>query len=264
MGEDFDDLANQILGTQPAAATPASPLAVPPQPAQPATTQPATPPAPAPAVPPVGEQAAPAQAVPPQAGDTQPSDPVDAVLAEMQTKEKELFEKILPAFAISPELAAELEENAIAATPKLLAKTFMHSVSTSLRYMQQIIPGMVQRQIAQATAARAVEDEFFGQFKKLDRTKHGADVISFANTFRQQNPQITREALFSRVGAAVMAMHGITPEAAAAVVAQVTGQPPAPAPAAPAPFAPALGGSVVASSPVVSPNGFAGMGQDYD
>ncbi len=265
MGEDFDDLANQILGTQPVAAVAASPLAVPPQPVPPAPGQPVVPPAPAQAVPPEGQPAVPAPAAPPQPGATQPSDPVDAVLAEMQAQEKAIFDKILPAFAITPELAAELEADAITATPKLLAKTFMSSVSTSLRYMQQIVPGMIAREIARSTAARTVEDAFFGQFKKLDREKHGADVISFANAFRQKNPQITREALFSQVGAAVMAMHGITPEAAAAAVAAVTGQAPAIAvPQAPAPFSPALGGSVVASSPVAPPNGFVGMGNDYD
>jgi hypothetical protein len=184
----------------------------------------------------------------------------------MQAKEAELFQKILPAFELSPEIVAEMETDAVRAVPKVLAKTFMHSVSTSLRYMQQIVPQMIARELAKAKASTDVEKAFFGKFSQLDAAKHGKDIVAFAQMFRQQNPQMTQDELFTRVGAATMAMHGIVPgvpPAASPGVVSVT--PIAPSAPAVAPFVPAQGGTVVAANPVAGqPSGFAGMGLDFD
>lgn len=268
MGEDFDDLAIAILSTEPAPAPAATPTPASPQPPEATPPVTATPPAPAPAAPPVAAQPpVPAAPAAPQSGETQPPDAVEAVLSEMQTKEKEIFEKILPAFALTPELVAEMEADAVATVPKLLASTFMKAVATSLRYNQQIVPQMISRAIAQKAASDEIERSFFSQFKDLDRAKHGKDIVAFAQTFKTQNPQITREELFSKVGAAVMAIHGIVPSASAA--AQIAQQPgvvsvtPVP-PQQPTAFVPAsTGGTVMPpQSPVVT--GFEGMGGDYD
>jgi hypothetical protein len=182
----------------------------------------------------------------------------------MQTKEQELFQKILPAFALSPEMVAEMETDAVNAVPKVLAKTFMHSVSTSLRYMQQIVPKMIEREVARIRASDETEKAFFGKYSQLNPKDHGQDIIAFANMFRQQNPQMTRDELFDRVGAAVMAMRGIAPAAHVATQPGVVSAVPVPSVApAPAHFVPAQGGSVVATQPVKS-NGWDAMGQDFD
>lgn len=273
MGGDFDDLTSALLSVPPPAApaaqstsqTPAAPQAASPQPPATPEAQPQPAPAPAPAVPQAQPQAQPPAASNPQVG-AQPSDPVEAVLAEMQTKEAELYNQILPAFALSPELVAEMETDAVNAVPKVLAQTFMKSVSTSLKYMQQIVPHMIARAVAQRDASQAVERAFFGKFGQLNAEKHGADIVAFADMFRKQNPNISQEDLFARTGAAVMAMHGITPGTVASIAQQPGVVAVTPVnPQQPTPFVPAAtGGAVVAKPQVADSTGFLGMGRDYD
>lgn len=268
MGEDdLDDLdgINFDLPTSKAPAdaaapSPAAPVTEPAPAAAPAATDPAQSAAP-PATP-----ASAAPATPPATTEGDSSPPTaESALAELAARNEEIFKAILPKFAIPKELVQELEDDAVAATPKLLARTYMNAVETSLQYMQTLVPNMISRAIAQDRVAREAEGEFLKQFPLLDKTKHGNDIRAFAKAFRQAQPDIDKDSLLRQVGLAVMAKHGIVPTAAAPAASPSPAPAPA-SPAAPVAFSPAgVGARVVSSTPVDMPGReFAGLGLDLD
>ena len=100
-----------------------------------------------------------------------------------------------------------------------------------------------------------MENAFFKQWNLLDRTKHGEDIRTFAQTFANAKPGMSQSELFSLVGAAVMAKHGLAATAAAPVAAS---------PAA-SPFTPAVTSAPVThQKPVGEQNPFAGLGFNFD
>lgn len=179
----------------------------------------------------------------------------EAILHAIQTKSADFIEALAPSFAVSPELAVELEADYAAAVPKLLANVYMKSVASSVDYIQKLVPPIIDRHLAQANAHRAAEEEFFGQFPGLNRKSHGADIVALGKAFTAANPKITKEQLFQLVGAATMAKHGIAPGV----------RPPAPVSRAAPAFTPAATSApqVVHQTPV-SDNLFDGMGRDYE
>lgn len=180
---------------------------------------------------------------------------VDALLQAMNERSAEVLQQVVPEFALSPEQITELETDAATAVPKLLAQTHLRSLKAMATLLKEMVPSMIVQTVEQQNAARDMEASFFKQWDKLDRTKHGADIKSFAHAFAAANPKMTREELFSLVGAAVMAKHGLTMSAPASAA------PPPPA----VPFAPAATSApVVHQKPVDDSNPFAGMGRNFD
>lgn len=226
----------------------------------PAAQTPTAPAAQAPVVPQVAQQPQqqPEAQAPVQAQTTEvASQPqsLESVIQAFATNEAEMTNQLAANFAIDPALAEELETNYAQAVPKLLASTFVKAVHTSLQYMQQYVPQIVEKSQAEARAYQEAEKAFFGQFPDLEASKHGKDIQAFARAFVAHNPKITRDELFASVGNAVRAKYGLT--------GQEQNRPAAPS--APRPFAPA-GNSAPISLPVaqseVSP--FWGLGQDFE
>lgn len=262
----FSQDIDEILGEPKA---PAAPVADPALAAPKASEAPVAPPVVAPVPPPV--VAAPqAQAPASEAATPQPqpqrAEGIDGVLGEIKGQEAQLLEQISTSFALSPEDVSALELDAVEHTPKLLAKTYLRSVETSLQYMKTLIPSMVERRISQMRQEMEVESAFFSKFPSIQKDAHGKDVVAFATAFRSANPGITRDELFARVGAAVMAQYSLTAAA----------KPPAPAPLtatqrmlngtqiASAPgFAPASSGVVTHQQPVQG-SPWDGIGQEFE
>lgn len=261
LGEEFDALVDLPIPTttKPAAApAPTAPVAPATSPATVAApsvqSQPSEAPAPASAVPGEPKKDAAAAA---ETGTEVQAGSVDEALSAIQNMGGEIFQQVVSQFALSPEQVTELETDAVAAVPKLLASSYIRSVQTSLAYMKQMVPTIIQRYMAEDAMARAAESEFFSQWKSLDRAKHGEDIRSFAKMFHQANPKISRKDLFSMVGSAVMAKHGI----AAAIP---TPPPASVSPAVPG-FAPAAAGApIVHSTPILDENPFMGLGREFD
>ncbi len=221
---------------------------------------PTAPAAQAPVVPPVAQQPQ-AQPVAQATVQAQPTEvtsqpqSLESVIQAFATNEAEMTNQLAANFAIDPALAEELETNYAQAVPKLLASTFVKAVHTSLQYMQQYVPQIVEKSQAEARAYQEAEKAFFGQFPDLNVSNHGNDIQSFARAFVSHNPKITRDELFTLVGNAVRGKYGLTN--------QVQAKPPVSQ--AQRPFAPA-GNSAPISLPVaqteVSP--FWGLGQEHE
>lgn len=164
-------------------------------------------------------------------------------------------------FQLSKEEQDALEEDAVAAIPKLLARAMIETSTVALNQIGTLVPQMIQQHMALSQATSAAEEKFYGMFDQLDKEKHGEDVQAFAQSFRASSPQIDQDSLFSMVGAAVMAKHGIKPEAKAS---NGDGeQPNTPPKPKSKPFVPAQqGAAVVLEKEPESP--YAGLGQDFD
>lgn len=230
-----------------AAKLPVAPVAPAPVATAPAPTAPAAPAAPVAAVPPAAAAATVSTEARPVTA--------ESILEAIAKDGPGFIEALTPQFAVSPELALELEADYAAAVPKLLANVYMKSIATAVDYINKLVPAMIDRHAAQQRLHTDAETEFFGKFKGLNRAAHGADIIALAKAFTAANPKMDKQSLFDLVGAAVMAKHGIVGNTA----------PPASAPAArPAGFTPAGSGPVVVSQTQVSDNLFEGMGRDYE
>ena len=231
----------QQTATQPvkAAPTQAAPQAEPPQP-----------PAQVPAVDPPKPTA--------QMTEVDPSQPLslDALIGQFEANSQAMADQLAPSFAIDDALAAELDTDWRGAMPKVLAKTFVNAVQTSLQYMQMYVPQIVSQAQAQENAYREAETSFFSKFKTLDRSKHGNDIRAYARAFAQANPGLTRDQLFDFVGNAVMAKFGLVGQ-----------QPPVPGnqpPARQMPFSPAASSAPAMNVTVTDVNPFSGLGMDFD
>lgn len=258
LGGDFDELESlpEIAPTKPAATAPLPQVSA----AQPPTAQaaqpPATPPAATAAAPDAAAQV-PATAAPEAAPATQTDVPpaeIDQLLTALDERAADVLQQVAPQFQLTPEQITELETDAAAAVPKLLANTYLKTIKTVMSMVKEVVPSAIQQTMARTEAAREMETAFFKQWNLLDRTKHGNDIRMFAQTFAAANPRITQAELFSLVGAAVMAKHGLSANAAAA------------APASPSPsFTPAVASAPVThQKPVGESSPFAGMGFHFD
>lgn len=192
-----------------------------------------------------------------QAAQAPASDPVGPQgLVEQLAQHREEVIGALAAdrFKLTPAEAEALENDAVGAIPRIMARTYQEAVSSALLHIQNFVPRMVQEQIQVMSRQREAEDAFYSSNKSLERGKHHNDVMQFARLFRQHNPQITGPELMALVASAVVAKHGIPQQAAA--------QQQLPQHAVPA-FVPAPSSAAVR----VLPEGehpFAGLGQDHE
>lgn len=179
---------------------------------------------------------------------------LDSVLKSFETRGPEIAQALASEFTIDPALAQELEENYAQAVPKLLSTVFVKAVQTSLSYMQQFVPQIVQQNQMQQAAYAAAEQKFFKQFPELNVSSHGNAIRMYAKAFASQNPGLTQDDLFSLVGNAVRTKFGLVGQPAPA-------QPQAQRQSA---FVPAVGGGAPALTPAPDSMPFWGLGQDFD
>jgi uncharacterized protein with HEPN domain len=159
-------------------------------------------------------------------------------------------------FQLSPEEVEELETDAVAAVPKLLARAQVKAVQASLAYMQQFVPHMIAQHTAQQTESVNTEQQFFTQFPALNKAEHGDAIRTISHALRAQNPQMPIDQLLAMTGAVVMQQFGVQAPAPQA-------QQQAPAPQKTQPFVPAQSTQAAPVQPApVDP--FIGMGQDFD
>lgn len=262
LGEDIED----ILGSEkPPVAPVATPVATPAPQAKVGATPPvpAAPPVVNPEVPVVAATTPPSEPTAPSSGDSKPEG-IDGVLSALKEQEGKLLEDLSAGFALSPEDVTALEVDAVVHTPKLLARTYLRSVETSLQYMKQLIPSMLKQGMTQMRTEMEAEQAFFSQFPSLKKETHGKDVTDFALAFRHTNPQITRDALMKAVGAAVMAKHGISSAGGSLAPAAVASSGMNGAGVVKtAPFTPAPSG-VVTHTQQVAPSPWEGLGHEFE
>lgn len=280
LDDDLDMIEVSAGQSQTPSATPAGGVAASPSPATSSPGAQAAPPEPAPAATPPASTPAPAQAAPqtppaaapqgeaPQAAPTSiPSDPA-GLLQEMEKNREGIIDALATdssRFGLSADEVTLLETDPAKAVPRLLARTYYTAMNATLAHINNLVPGMIARHMKMTELQTEREKKFYGQFPALDKAKHSSDVATFANLFRQQNPNLSEADFFAMLGAAVMAKHGLTMNGVPAAAPQpgVKGPPPQPAVTAP-PFSPAApGGATVRVTPVEE-NPFEGLGRDFD
>lgn len=259
----LDQDLDEDLPTEPQAA--AAEEAAPTE-AQPATEEP--PKAPAQEEQPQEPQApAPAEEGPKEPGaeapSSAPSEPQN-ILAQIEENRGEILNELAASrFALSEEEKKQLTEGLdtdstatlLEYAPKLASRVYYEAVSATLNHINQLVPAMIVNTMKLVEDSKAAEAAFLGQFPAIDREKHWGDVTTFANVFRQQNPNIKQEDLFASIGAAVMAKYGLKPPAPNGANGGAKPTPP--------PFTPAQAGvSVTRTAEPETP--YAGLGGDYD
>ena len=161
-------------------------------------------------------------------------------------------------FKLSPEEIKAVDTDAVAAIPRIMARTYYEAMQSTLLHINNMVPQMVLNTIRAQKVSDDIENAFYGQFKALDRLKHGGDVQTFARMMRQTNPKITQQDLFAMVGAAVMGKYGLQNVPAAPGGNGATPRTPQPPPFVPAP----PGAQVKVVPEPESP--WAGLGKDFD
>lgn len=234
---------------------PAAPVVeVKPDATPPVVPPPVTPPQPAPAaVTPPQEAASPAPAKVEAPADASPQ----GLVQQLEQHRGAVIDALAAdRFKLTPEEATALDTDAIAAIPRVMARVYYEAMQSTLLNIQNHVPRMVKELLRTEKVSSDAETAFYGQFKTIDRGKHHADVVAFANGFRQMNPQISQADLFAMVGAAIMAKHGLGAAPAAPVVSNGGGQ-------TQVPFVPAVPGATVRTTqePV---NPWEGLGKDFD
>lgn len=265
--DDFDDLEALPSDAVPQADALAAPASTPAkEPAKAAAPPPAKTPAAA-ATPPAqqpGPQETPAAdavASPPPAEPAQQQSLVEAMDANRDALIAQIATDM---FAMTKEEAEAIETDFTGNLPKLGARVFYQSMKATHNIINTLVPQLIERHLGAIKAREETENAFYGQFTGLEKAKHHADVVQFAKTFRQVNPAVTRDELWSMVAASVAAKHGLTSaQAAQAVASAANGGKPSARPPATEPFAPARPGVTVKTTPEPE-NAWGGMGRNFD
>jgi hypothetical protein len=238
-------------------------------------TTPASPPSPTPAAPDAKTAAAPASPTPPASdgGPKEPQTPAPQGAAPASSpSEPQSFVEQLDAnrqamidslaqdvFKLSKEETDALELDVIGTAPKLLARVYYESVRATINHIQNFVPRLIEQYMQVNKAREETENAFYGKYTGLNKAKHHEDVVKFATTFRQVNPNVTQDELWSLIAASVAAKHGV--QLVGAQAAANGGAPPRPP--ATEPFAPARPGVTVRTTPEAA-NPYEGMGIDFD
>lgn len=263
LGEDSDGAEDAIV-VPPVAVAPAAPVApvapvvpvAPVAPAAPAAAAPVAPVAPGVALPP--QSASPSSEPAPQLS---AADPVGVALAMDQSRDAVIAHLASTKYQLSEAEIAELESDAAAAVPKLLAKVQHETLTTMYRFLAQAVPGMIQKHSTVTTANDKAEEQFFAAHKglglKMDDPSHRKTATRIATIYRKSNPEMSLEQLIADVGPMVAASLKLQP------VSQVPAVPGAPKMPA---FRPAVGGG---GGPAQTPapaaqDEWSHLGQDHE
>lgn len=213
--------------------TPAQPTApVEPAPPAPVTPAPVTAPAPAsaapqaPAAPATTETPAPVPEATPEPASTN----TPAGMIAYISQNRPIAEQAAAShFTLNDDQLAELETAPGVAIPKMLARVYLDTMTSTLQHVQNMLPGMIDSHQSSRTVEAKNEEQFFGTWPQLKG--HEASVAKIAKAFRSSNPAATKEEFVQNVGAmAVVALKlpNAAP-AAPAASAQTTATPFVPA-----------------------------------
>lgn len=164
-------------------------------------------------------------------------------------------------FALSPEDIAELETDAAAFVPKMMARVAFETQASMYKFLAQSVPGMIAKHTTVSKANSEAENKFFALNKErgLDpnNAEHKATAARLAGMYRQANPKMPFEQLALEVGLMVqtaLKLGGPAPQPGAPVAIPRGGQS----------FRPAVGGGGGASPAPAPANEWDGLGRNFD
>ena len=148
-------------------------------------------------------------------------------------------------FALSDELAAELEDDPAKAVPKLMARLYLDAVENASATVMQLLPQVLERYQQNTSQADKARDDFFTVWDKLDPEEHKDALARIGTAYRTANPQATPEEFIRDVGAATMVALKIPHEETTTeeIVAQIPAHKPLGTGAAPVAGGPASSGN---------------------
>lgn len=112
-------------------------------------------------------------------------------------------------FQLSPAEVEALETDAVAAIPRLLARTAIAAANSSLGQIQKLVPQLVQQALMSHDTGREAEGQFYAAWPQLNAQEHGPVVMQMASAIRAANPQMSRADAIKLVGSAVCAHFGL-------------------------------------------------------
>lgn len=236
-GDDDETPAAVAAPEEPAAeATPPQP-----QPAAPTPAQPQAPQAPQQAQP--GPQEAGAQPPTPQLPTpAEPARMADSIQENLEAMAEHLAGT--PEFKLSEADIEAINNDVVAAIPKITARTFLRAQAGALRQMERVVPALVERYMKVSKARDASQAKFYARWPQVKADEHGAVVDRLAQTYRRENPSATLEQMVEDLGPLVMMVAKIplqptAPQQNGQAGTPMVGQPRRPPPT---PFQPAVGG----------------------
>lgn len=191
----------------------------------------------------------------PQPQATEPVETPEELQARYHAWRTASEEQLAEHYAISEDMAAELNDDPDSAIPKIAARVYLDAFTNSVAHMQRMLPSMLEQALAARDANTQYEEQFFTQWPAL--REHTDVVTRLGDSYRQMYPGATPEEFMRDVGAQAM------------VALRLPTEPIPPAPAAepaptPAPHRPAAS-SPPASAPVRAPsNPFEALDQEFD
>jgi hypothetical protein len=183
---DFSDFLEEPAAEEPPASAP-EPQAQP----QSATTQP------------------PAQQAPQVQQAPQEVQPQTAQPGNAEEVRQRLLAEIAKRYTVSDEMAAQLLTEPGKVLPQIAASLYLDVVSAALNLLVQQLPQM----IGQYMTARSAEEQFFERWPELRDPKYHKAIREVAIALQSAEPNLTPEQARERIGATVMAMYGLAPNA---------------------------------------------------
>ena len=256
-----DDLDSIEIPPQPAAV--AAPPAEAPPVAPPAATPPVAPTAQQPT--PTAQPQQPTQPSAPSAPELSPADPAGIATAMAAARNDVIAHLAQDRFALTPEDIQELETDAAAFVPKMMARVMFEAQTSMMKFLAQSVPGMIQKHTRVTAANSEAESKFFDAHKALGldakNPQHREVAFRMASLYRQANPQMPLEQLIAEVGPVVAASLRANGHLAQTPAAPST---PTAAPRGGTPFRPAVNGGGGASPAPAQANEWAGLGMNFD
>lgn len=238
-----DDADEGDGSVEPSAPAPA-PAVVPPattSPPGPAAPPVATPPVSPPAVPPAAVApapgAAPQQATPPAAPAAAPATapattPVtpESIASAYQQYEAQILPQLEAMYKLTPEQAAQIEENPAGFIPKLAAQIHYKAQVAAYTGIMSQVPMIIHSMLDRFRAVEKAEGAFYKRWPKLDKSEFATKVDQGLAAWRGANKDATTEDMIEKAGLMLMLSLGLNP-----LEDQPGAQPQAPAvPAGPA------------------------------
>lgn len=107
-------------------------------------------------------------------------------------------------YALTEEMAEELDTDAGKAIPRLMARVYVDAVTATVGHIVSNMPALLEVALAKRSNNEGAEAAFFEAWPQLNAAEHKETVSRFGVSYRQLYPTATREQFIRDVGAQSM------------------------------------------------------------
>lgn len=166
--------------------------------------------APQPAVPPATPQVPPAQPAPAAVPDDGRVTP-EKVEAAYKQFEAQLLPQLEQQYKLTPEQVTQLEENAPAFIPKMMAKLHYQVQIAAYTGVMSQMPRVIEQILTQHKAVDTAVGKFYNRWPDLKDAKHDTAVDQGLKAWRNANPNATMDDMIEKAGLMLMLSLGLGP-----------------------------------------------------